>query len=301
MEYQSGTVSPTECISAGWNNIKDNYWIFFGITLVAMIILVVLSMIFGGINSLIVYGISLALGIAAQDAGQVGTVSTAIIPQLAGLFIGIFVNTIVITISGVLFCGIYKALSRQSSGEVADFGDLFSEFQKLKPCLIVAVFMSLFQFVLELTGFMVGMTIGLSALSTEILTSDGSLNPALFGGLFLVFIVFFFIYLIITLIFSVLTTFIYPLISERNLSGKEAILTSIKSGLANMGGLLGLLILLGLMAFGGVLLCFIGVFFVVPILVAAIFEAYQSVFGKIENFRQDTPPPPPNFDNQAAY
>lgn len=301
MEYQKGTVRPTECISAGWNNIKDNYWTFFAMILVAGIIVIVISLILGAISQLITFGIIMAMGTATQNPDQAGAASAAIIPQLASLFIGIFTNTITITISGILVCGIYKALSRQSSGETADFGDLFSQFNKITPCLIVAVFTSLFQFVLGLIAVLGGTAIGFSSISSQILTSDGKLNPALFGGILLLIIAVLLVYLVISLVISTLTTFTYPLIAEKNLSGGAALLLSIKSGFANIGGLLVLMILLGLMAFGGILLCFVGVFFVAPILTAATFAAFQSVFGKNEEFRQNTPPPPPNFDNQAAY
>lgn len=301
MEYQKGAVRPVECISEGWNIVKDNYGIFLGMFVVAGIILVIAGLILGAINTLVVLGITAALGSATQNSGQVGAVSTAIIPQLASLIISIFTNTIVFTISGVLFCGIYKALSLNSSGETANFSDLFGEFNKITPCLIVAVLTSLFQFVLGLTGLFVGATIGISALSTGILMSDGKMNPALFGGLLAGIGIFVLVYLIISLVFSALTTFVYPLIVEKNLSGGEAIRLSIKSGLANIGGLILLFLLLGLMAFGGILLCGIGLLFVLPITTAAVFAAFQNVFGKADNFRQNTPPPPPNFDNQAAY
>ncbi|MGI8669968.1 MAG: hypothetical protein ACR2J3_09025 [Aridibacter sp.] len=301
MEYQKGAVSPSGSISAGWNNIKDNYWTFFVMTLITGIILFILSIIFGFINSLVVQLTSAALGTVTQNSGNVGAVSAAVVPQLIAKVIGIFTSIIVLTVSGVLFCGIYKALSRQSKGEAADIGDLFGEFQKIVPCLIVAVILSLVQFVIEIIGILTGAAIGVSVIGAGILTSDGKLNPALFGGLFLVIMVFLILYIIVSLIISALTSFTYPLIAEQNLSGGQALLLSIKSGLSNFGGLLGLMALLFLMAFGGFLLCCIGIFFVAPIMSAALFAAFQSVFGGVTDFRQNTPPPPPNFGNQAGY
>ena len=301
MEYQRGAVRPIESISEGWETIKDNYWIFFAINLVAGIILFVSGLILGFINNVVTAGIMAVIGVTAQNSGGIGSVSTAVVPQLVSMVFGIFTNLIVITISGVLFCGIYKSLSRQASGETADFGDLFSEFQKIVPCFIVAIVLSLIQFVIGVTAIFGGAAIGFSALGSGIITSDGKLNPAVFGGLFLGIIILFFFYLIVSLIISALTTFTYPLITERNLPGGEALLLSIKGGLANIGGLIGLLILLGLMAFGGMLLCCIGVIFVAPILTAAIFVAYQNVFGRMNNIYQNTPPPPPTFGNQAGY
>ena len=37
-EFNRGVISPMECIKEGWALIKDQYWLFFGITLVGMLI-----------------------------------------------------------------------------------------------------------------------------------------------------------------------------------------------------------------------------------------------------------------------
>ena len=38
MEFRSGVIAPVECLKEGWQLIKDRYWLFLGITLVAMLI-----------------------------------------------------------------------------------------------------------------------------------------------------------------------------------------------------------------------------------------------------------------------
>lgn len=38
VEFRSGVISPIECLKEGWELIKDRYWLFLGITLVAMLI-----------------------------------------------------------------------------------------------------------------------------------------------------------------------------------------------------------------------------------------------------------------------
>src|ERR1051325_3628376 len=37
-EFNRGVISPMECIKEGWALIKDQYWLFFGITLVGMLV-----------------------------------------------------------------------------------------------------------------------------------------------------------------------------------------------------------------------------------------------------------------------
>jgi uncharacterized membrane protein len=38
VEFRSGVISPVECLKEGWQTIKDRYWLFLGLTLVAMLV-----------------------------------------------------------------------------------------------------------------------------------------------------------------------------------------------------------------------------------------------------------------------
>ena len=301
MQFQSGAVRPVGSIEEGWRIIKDDYWTFFGMTLVMFVILFIAAIILGLINNVITFGISAALGVATSNSGDAGKISAAILPQLISMIISIFTNIIVGAVSGAFFCGIYAALSRKVSSGVADFGDLFAGFQKFQACLIVAVVLSLAQFAIGLVTLLGGAAVGVSAFGMGMLVKDGQVNPAAFGGILLVALLFMGIFIVLNLIISALTTFSYPLIADRNLPGGEALMLSAKGGFANLGGLILLLLLLGLMAFAGVLVCLVGVFFVAPILTAALFAAYQSVFGRTGGVYQQSPPPPPVFNNQPGY
>ncbi len=53
-EFKTGVIRPVECMKEGWELIKDQYWLFFGITFVGMLI--------GGI-------IPLGIGIGAMFCG----------------------------------------------------------------------------------------------------------------------------------------------------------------------------------------------------------------------------------------
>ena len=301
MEYQSGAVRPVENISEGWNIIKNDYWTFFLMTLVFVVILIAASLILGLVSNAIVFGVSAVLGLATKDAGDAGKVSAAIAPQLVAMVINIFTNIIVVTLSGALTCGLYSAISRKANSGVAEFGDLFSGFQKIQSCLIVAVVISVVQFIISIGFLLVGATVGISAFGMGMLVKDGKFDPSILGGLFLVIFLFAIVYILINLFISILTTFVYPLVAQRNLSGGEALMLSAKSGLGNIGGLILLSLLLGLMAIGGILVCGVGILFVLPIMLASVFAAYQSVFGKTGGFYQQNPPPPPNFGNQQRY
>lgn len=54
IEFKTGVIRPVECMKEGWELIKDQYWLFFGITLVGMLI--------GGL-------IPLGIGIGAMFCG----------------------------------------------------------------------------------------------------------------------------------------------------------------------------------------------------------------------------------------
>jgi len=68
----------------------------------------------------------------------------------------------------------------------------------------------------------------------------------------------------------------------------------VHSGKANFGGLLGLILLNGLFSIIGVLCCFVGVYFYLPVALAAQAVAYRRIFPEMTiDFSAPTPPPPP--------
>lgn len=302
MQIESGAVSPGGSIDAGWKLIKDDYWTFFGMCLVAIVIVFVAALILGGISNVVVYAITAVLGVATSTAGDTAKMSAAVIPSVIELFIGFFTNIISATIIGALFAGIYKALSRKSMGAAADFGDLFAGFKNIQSCLIVAVAVSAAQLVINAVVLVIGLALGVSAVGMGMLSGSTPPSGAMIGGIVGTVLGLFAIMLIGNVIISVLTMFSYPLIGERELSGGESLKLSAKGGLANFGGIILLMILLGLMSLAGVLLCFVGVLFVIPVYLASLFSAYQSVFGRPQIIQENfAPPPPPTFGNQQQY
>jgi uncharacterized membrane protein len=86
------------------------------------------------------------------------------------------------------------------------------------------------------------------------------------------------------------------LIVDRKLSGLDAVKLSFKAALANFWRLLGMVFLTGLLAMGGMVLCYVGVFLVFPIMYGSVAIAYERVFGLNEDdMAVNLPPPPPSF------
>jgi hypothetical protein len=300
MEIQSNAISPSGAISEGWELIKDDYGMFFAMSLVFIIIIFAISFAIGMVNNGITMAIAAILGIAKPEGNTAATIA-AIMPQIIGATIGIFTEIIVTTLSGVLLCGMYKAFARKLQSGVVEFGDLFSGFDKWKPCLIFSIILSLVKYVIAIGTLIVGVIFGVS-LNANALLKDGKFDPKMFSGLIGIIIVFVLIALLLQLAVAIATIFVLPLIAEQNLSGIEAMSNSFRGALKNIFPLIGLVILQGLMAIGGILLCLVGVLFVLPILQASMFTAYRSVFGgPTNNYMNQQPPPPPIFYNQPGY
>jgi uncharacterized membrane protein len=123
----------------------------------------------------------------------------------------------------------------------------------------------------------------------------GDPDPSTLYTFFGVVIVLGLIMMILIIGLSVIFMFSYPLIVDRKMSGLDAVKLSARGALANFWSLLGLLLLNGLLGFGGLLLCYVGLFLVLPVTFAAVAVAYEQVFGLGEVQGPILPPPPPSF------
>ncbi len=177
-----------------------------------------------------------------------------------------------IVLMGPMTCGLYLCLLRKMRNQPIDFGMLFKGFDFFLPSLIAAVLqmVPVFIVMMPMTAFFVIFTVAV--------TSHGARNeppPLIF---FLGLIVFVLAMMLLVLLITTLFVFAYPLVVDRNLSGVDAVKTSIKAGWQNLGGILGLLLLnLGLSILG-LICCYVGVFFVMPISFASYAAAYRQVF-----------------------
>jgi hypothetical protein len=238
IEFRRNAVEPIECIKAGWNLIKPQYWLFVGMSVVAVLI-----------GSVVPFGILL----------------------------------------GPMMCGLYLALFRTRRGQPIEFGLLFKGFDYFGDSVVA----TLLHMIPIMVIFVPSYIIFYVAMFLTI-PQQGEPDPRALLSVFVFFGIFWIVMMVIILVLSVIFTFAYPLIVDRRLSGINAVKLSIKAGLANFWRLLGLLLLNGLMGFGGLLLCYVGVFLVLPISFAAIAMAYEQVFG-LGEFQPNLPPPPPTF------
>lgn len=299
MNYESGVVSASDCIGEGWELIKEHYWNFVLLALVAGIVLFGASMVTSLINNIITYGIMLAMG--GRPGAPPSMDAAFLIPQGVSYGIGMLLNFFNVTVSGIMFVGVYRAFARVSRENRFEFGDLFSAFNTWKDCLIVAAISTAIQIALVLVVLVIAAG-GIAATIGFEVFSGGTLakRPEVLTPLIPIFLIVFFILFVVGVTIGILQLFVYPLIA-RGASGSEAFLTSVRAGFANFGGLFLLLFLCGLMMLGGALACGIGMLFVVPIVYAAQFRATELVFGKEAPAFSNEPPSPQQHGFQPGY
>lgn len=229
--FRRRAVRPLECLRSGWELVRGNYWLFFGISLV-------------------------------------GSLIAGFVPM------GILV--------GPMMCGIYYCLLRQRGGRPVTFDMLFRGFEYFLQSLIATLLMMIPVVVIVVPAY-IALVAGMIAAMPQ---PGGQPDPEAGQMVLIGFGVFFVVVVLLSVVVTILFFFTYPLIVDKKLSGVQAIGTSFRAGLANVGGLLGLTLLTMLLTFLGLLACYVGAFFVMPIHFAANIIAYEQVF------RQDDDPMP---------
>ncbi|HYR75020.1 MAG TPA: hypothetical protein VEM96_04190 [Pyrinomonadaceae bacterium] len=235
-EFRARAIEPVECLKAGWATIKDRYWLFLGITLVAVLI--------GG--------------------------------------------AVPIVLIGPMMCGLYLCLFAKMRNEPVQFDQLFRGFDHFIPGLVAAAIQTVPILILVVAADAIFFIFMFAVMPHDRYSHDQAPPPVFFLGL-VVFVLF---AMIVSLTIHSLFLFAYPLIVDRKLSGWDAVKTSYRAAVKNIGGIVGLILLNAGLGIVGVICCYVGVFFVMPISFAAYAAAYRQVFPEVsQNFA--SPPPPP--------
>jgi hypothetical protein len=243
--FRRNAVEPVQCIKGGWETIKNHYWLFVGMTLVAIII-----------------GSAVPLGI----------------------------------LLGPMMCGLYMALFKTRRGEPIEFGTLFKGFDYFGQSVVAALLHTIPIIAIVVPAYLlfyVSMFVSMAAAG-----SGDEPNPAAFMGVMFMFGLFWNAVMLVILFITIGFTFAYPLIVDRKMQGFDAVKLSFKAAFANFWRLLGMVLLTSLLSILGLLVCYVGMFFVMPIGYAAIAKAYEQVFGLSDGMEMSSnlPPPPPVFE-----
>lgn len=187
--------------------------------------------------------------------------------------------------AGAMTCGTFYCYLRKIDGHPVKFEDLWKGMQHFLPGLIVMLLIAIPMIAVYV---LIYVPIVMSAVMGSKLSQD-ELLALLVGAALIDLLV-----IVVMICVHTLLIFAFPLIVDRGLGAFAAMKLSARAVLKNMGGVLGLLMVnFALVLVGELALC-IGIYFVIPIIIAANVVAYRKIFPNMAtpvNF----PPPPPVF------
>lgn len=206
-----------------------------------------------------------------------------------GMLIG---SAFAIVLMGPMMCGIYLCFFQQLRGERVSFEGLFKGFDYFAQSLIAMLIQAIPAVLIIIPIYLVMAVSMMTAVSSS--HGRGGEEAAM-AGFFISMIFIFVAIFVMSIIVGVFFIFTFTLIVDRKLSGVDAVKTSVKAALANFGGVLGLVLLNAALSCAGIILCYVGAFFVMPITLAAHVIAYRRVFPEISQTFASPPPPPGNW------
>lgn len=182
---------------------------------------------------------------------------------------------------GAMICGIFTCYLKKIDGiGPVVFDDLWKGFQYLGPSALATIV-----FVVPMVTYFIVLFVTLYSPLIAAAIMGQNADPAILIGTFAVAIVIDIVVAVIMICIHSLMIFTFPLIVDRKLSSWDAIRTSARAAMKNIGGIAGLigiqflLVLLGQAAF-----C-VGIYFVIPVLTATNLVAYRKVFPRLQGFQ----------------
>lgn len=188
---------------------------------------------------------------------------------------------------GAMICGIYYAYLKRIDGQSITFDDLWKGFGWWLPGFVVGLF------------FIVPMIILYAAIYVPLILAGAMGSRMSEDELITTIVVTLAVDLVLTVLmvcFHTLLMFAFPLIIDRNLGAIKAMTTSARAVMKNLGGVCGLIVVnFGLILAGYLALC-IGIYLVIPVIIAASLVAYRKVFPRLDGVNY-APPPPSSYQN----
>ena len=194
---------------------------------------------------------------------------------------------------GPMMCGLFLAFFKLRRGEPIEFGTLFKGFEYLGQSILATLIHVIPILCLIVGSYVVFYIFFFVAMVSQ---SNREPNPSALILVLVVYAVFWLAVIALIMFLSIGFMFVYPLIVDRGLQGLDAVKMSFRGAFANFWGLLGMVCLNFLLSLAGLCMCFIGVYFVMPVSYSAMAVAYEQIFGLRQPPQApSTPPPPPVF------
>lgn len=204
---------------------------------------------------------------------------------IVGVLIG---SAFAIVLMGPMICGIFVCLFHHHRRQPIEFGMLFRGFDYFLPAFLVQLLKTIPSILLLVPFYVVIVFIMVASMPRRGETAEG-FPIAIFGTE----ILFFSILGVVHLLVEIVALFALPLVVDRKLSAIDALKLSFRAARANLGSVIGFVLLDAVLRLASLLLCIVGFYFYLPISFAAYLIAYRRVFPDIGEFGEYPPPPPP--------
>jgi hypothetical protein len=194
---------------------------------------------------------------------------------------------------GPMMCGLYLSYFKKRRGETIQFDTLFKGFDYFSQSVIATLIHVIPIVIIVVPAYIMFYIFFILSVAVQ----GNEPNPAALFGMMGLFFLFYIFVVVVVIFVSIGFTFSYMLIVDRKLQAMDAVKLSFKAAMANFWRLLFLYILNALLGLGGMLLCYVGMFLVLPISYGALAVAYEQVFGLGDGSEPapNLPPPPPAF------
>lgn len=187
---------------------------------------------------------------------------------------------------GAMVCGIYYCYFRALDGESVEIQHLFRGLSFFWPSLLITIL------VIGPAVLLIGLIyvpLLYSTMMGAVLT-EKELYTMLASALVTEFVV-----ALVMVCLHTLIIFSFPLIVDRGLSGWQSVIISAKAVWKNLGGVTGLWAVGFVVALIGYMAFCVGIYFVIPLLLASNVAAYRKVFPKI-GASKNFPPSPEEYE-----
>lgn len=199
-------------------------------------------------------------------------------------FVGVIIGSFSLWILlGAMVCGIFYSYLQAVDGREVSFDGLWKGFDFFKPGFVVMLFI------------IVPMIVVYSIIYAPFIMAavmGSKLSEDEFIGLLIGAAAIDLVFIFVMVCFHTLLMFAFPLIVDRRLGAIGAMKTSARAVWRNLSGVTGLILVnVGLTLLGYLALC-IGVYFVIPVIIAGNVVAYRKIFPAPQNRDFNSPPPP---------
>jgi hypothetical protein len=176
--------------------------------------------------------------------------------------------------AGAMTCGTFYAYLRKIDGHPVSFDDLWKGMNWFGSGLVVMLLIIVP--IIVIYGLIYIPVLIAAAMGPRL--SETELVQLLVGAFAVDFVL-----LLITVCLHTLLLFAFPLIVDKNLGAFAAISLSARAVVRNLGGVTGLIALNFLMILAGYAALCVGVYFVIPIMLATTVVAYRRVFPRSDS------------------